>query len=69
MLESFIKPDALSSNKVNIVATADKQTHIPIIYPVGIIDTKHLTEAMEFYKFLQSEYARKTLEKYGFISN
>ncbi|MCP1124661.1 molybdate ABC transporter substrate-binding protein [Bacillus sp. 3103sda1] len=64
------KTDALSSNKVNIVATADKQTHTPIIYPVGIIkDTKHRTEAMEFYKFLQSKYAMKTLEKYGFTSN
>lgn len=64
------KTDALSSNKVNIVATADKQTHTPIIYPVGIIkDTKHRTEAMEFCKFLQSKYAIKTLEKYGFTSN
>ncbi|CAG9611245.1 Molybdate-binding protein ModA [Bacillus rhizoplanae] len=64
------KTDALSSNKVNIVATADKQTHTPIIYPVGIIkDTKHRTEAKEFYKFLQSKYAMKTLEKYGFTSN
>jgi molybdate transport system substrate-binding protein len=61
------KTDALSSNKVNIVATVDKQTHTPIIYPVGIIkDTKHRTEAKEFYKFLQSEYAMKTLEKYAF---
>ena len=37
------KTDALVSDKVNIVATADPETHTPIIYPVGIIkDSKTL---------------------------
>jgi len=41
--------DALVSDKVNIVATADPETHTPIVYPVGIIkDSKNYEEAKEF---------------------
>ena len=40
------KTDALVSDKVNIVATADSETHTPIVYPVGIIkDSKNYEEA------------------------
>ena len=37
------KTDALVSDKVNIVATADPDTHTPIIYPVGIIKNSNIT--------------------------
>jgi molybdate transport system substrate-binding protein len=63
------KTDALMSQKIKMVTTADKKTHDPIIYPVGIIkDSKHTKEARSFYKFLQGEQAMKILEKYGFKS-
>lgn len=61
------KTDALVSNKVEIVASADPATHTPIIYPVGIIhDSKHYEAAKEFYEYLQSDEALKVFEEYGF---
>ena len=61
--------DALVSDKVNIVATADSETHTPIIYPVGIIkDSKNYEEAKEFYSYLQSNDALKVFQEYGFTT-
>jgi molybdate transport system substrate-binding protein len=61
------KTDALTSQKVEIVATAKDNTHDPIIYPVGVIkNSTHLKEAKLFYKYLQNDKSLKTLEKYGF---
>ena len=63
------KTDALVSDKVSIVASADPATHTPIIYPVGIIkDSEHYEAAKEFYSYLQSEDALKVFEEYGFTS-
>ena len=63
------KTDALVSDKVNIVATADPATHTPIIYPVGIIkDSEHYEAAKDFYSYLQSEDALKVFEEYGFTT-
>ena len=62
------KTDALVSEKVDIVATAQGDTHTPIIYPVGVIkDSKHAKEAEDFYNYLQSDEALKVFEKYGFL--
>lgn len=61
------KTDALISDKVEIVATADETSHAPIIYPLGVIkDSAHAKEAQEFYEYLQNESSMETLEKYGF---
>ena len=61
--------DALVSDKVNIVATADPETHTPIVYPLGIIkDSKNYEEAKEFYSFLQSDDALKVFHEYGFTT-
>jgi len=61
------KTDALTSEKVEIAATADEKTHTPIVYPVGIIKaSSHPKEAMLFYEYLQTEEAMKVFEKYGF---
>jgi len=63
------KTDALVSDKIKVVATADPSTHDPIIYPVGVVkDTKHLEEAEEFYQYLQSKASLKVLEQYGFVA-
>lgn len=63
------KTDALVSDKVNIVATAEPETHTPIIYPVGIIkNSKHYDAAKDFYNYLQSDDALKTFEEYGFTT-
>lgn len=63
------KTDALGSDQVNIVATADHETHTPIIYPVGIIkDSKNYEEAKDFYSYLQSDNALKVFTEYGFTT-
>ncbi|WP_428910449.1 molybdate ABC transporter substrate-binding protein [Niallia sp. Krafla_26] len=62
------KTDALVSDRVDIIATADPASHTPIIYPVGIIkDSKNYEAAKEFITYLQSENALKVFEEYGFI--
>jgi molybdate transport system substrate-binding protein len=61
------KTDAMISDKVEIVATADSNTHTPIIYPIGIIkDTKKYDEAKKFYNYLQSKESMKVFTDYGF---
>ncbi|MCM3178835.1 molybdate ABC transporter substrate-binding protein [Cytobacillus horneckiae] len=63
------KTDALVSDKVKIVATAEPDTHAPIIYPVGVIkDSKNYQEAHKFYKYLRSDKAIKVFENYGFTA-
>lgn len=61
------KTDALVSDKVDVVATADAATHAPIIYPVGVLKaSKYGQEANDFYQFLQSDGAMNVFKKYGF---
>ncbi|MFG6494667.1 molybdate ABC transporter substrate-binding protein [Fictibacillus sp. UD] len=61
------KTDAVISDKVRIAATANEQTHSPIVYPVGVIkDSSHQKEAKEFYEFLKKEESIKTFEDNGF---
>ncbi|KMK78089.1 molybdate ABC transporter substrate-binding protein [Alkalihalobacillus pseudalcaliphilus] len=59
--------DALISDKVNIVELADSDTHAPVIYPVGVINTStNSDEAFIFYEYLQTDAALEILESYGF---
>jgi molybdate transport system substrate-binding protein len=61
------KTDAMISDKVKIVATADPSTHTPIIYPIGIIKgTKHYEDAKRFYNYLQSKESMRVFKDYGF---
>ncbi|MGG4266266.1 molybdate ABC transporter substrate-binding protein [Peribacillus simplex] len=61
------KTDAMSSAKVDIVATAKEDLHDPIIYPVGVIkESSHPKEAQLFYEYLQNKDSMKVFEKYGF---
>ncbi|MBG9446129.1 molybdate ABC transporter substrate-binding protein [Cytobacillus firmus] len=61
------KTDALISEKVNIVDTAEENTQDPIIYPLGVIkDTSHPEEAKLFYDYLQNEKSMDIFKEYGF---
>lgn len=63
------KTDALMSDQVDIIATADASTHTPIVYPVGILThTQQYEVAKDFYTYLQSDDALKVFEEYGFIT-
>lgn len=59
--------DALTSEKIDIVASLDTKTHTPIIYPVGIIKGSDQYEtAKAFFDYVQSDEALKVFEDYGF---
>ncbi|WP_419886896.1 molybdate ABC transporter substrate-binding protein [Neobacillus niacini] len=60
--------DVYISDKVKVVATADKQMHEPIIYPAGIIKSSaNKKEAEVFLSYLQGKTAKTIFKKYGFI--
>jgi len=62
------KTDALTSSKVKIIATANENSHDPIIYPVGVIkNSTHSKEARLFYEYLQNNNSKKVFQNYGFI--
>ncbi|OCA90519.1 molybdate ABC transporter substrate-binding protein [Bacillus sp. FJAT-27225] len=62
------KTDALGSDKVSIAAIADRSTHQPIVYPMGIIkDSPQLKEAKLFFDFIQTDASKKIFQKYGFL--
>ncbi|MCM3706814.1 MULTISPECIES: molybdate ABC transporter substrate-binding protein [Cytobacillus] len=61
------KTDALISEKIDMVDTADESTHNPIIYPLGMIKgTSYPDEAKLFYAYLQNEVSMDIFEEYGF---
>ncbi|WP_071394875.1 molybdate ABC transporter substrate-binding protein [Bacillus tuaregi] len=63
------KTDALVSEKIEMIASADPATHTPIIYPVAIIkDTDHYEAAKEFYEYVQTNETLKVFEEYGFTT-
>lgn len=61
------KTDARISNRVVQVATAPKNLHSPITYPMAIIAASRNKEAARVYaKFLISRQARDVFRKHGF---
>ncbi len=59
--------DAITSNKIKVLATAEDDSHDSIIYPATVIkDTKHEEEASDFVLFMASEEAQEILIKHGF---
>ena len=67
------KTDALVSDKVNVVATADEAMHAPIIYPVGVLKaSKHAQEAKDFitsYKVMKRWMSLKSMDLKGSIKD
>ncbi len=63
------KSDALQSEKVTIISTADANLHSPIVYPIGIINgTKNYIAAKDFYNYIQKQNSLEVFEDYGFIT-
>jgi len=61
------KTDAVSSQKIRIVATAPEGSHEPILYPAAILaGTKNHKAAEEFMAYLNSDEGKAIFEKYGF---
>ncbi len=61
------KTDAISTDKVKIVAEFPADSYKAIVYPMAIIkDSKNEAASKKFMEFLKTEDASKILEKYGF---
>lgn len=61
------KTDAISSNKINIVATAPEGSHQPIVYPAAVLSgTKQQKAAEDFLAYLSTPECKTIFEKYGF---
>jgi molybdate transport system substrate-binding protein len=61
------KTDAITSDKVRIVQTADASSHDAIVYPAGIVaDSKLPEDAQLFLNYLSEESVQQIWEQYGF---
>mgnify|MGYP002619094742 CR=1 FL=1 len=63
------KTDALTMDESKGVVVEDikEDLHDPIVYPAAIMkDAPQAESAADFYDFLQSDFAKKVFEKYGF---
>lgn len=59
--------DALTSDQVTVVATAEDGTHTPAVYPIGIIDASQSKDAaQDFVDFLHTDAAKAVFENSGF---
>src|SRR5699024_8836287 len=59
--------DALSSDDITILATAEAGHHDPIIYPGALIaDSQHSEEAQAFLNYILSDEGQEILAKHGF---
>lgn len=61
------KTDALLLKSGAIIQDVPQDYHKSIVYPMAILsETQNKEAIMEFYEFLQTEYAKDVFEKYGF---
>ncbi|MFC0820372.1 molybdate ABC transporter substrate-binding protein [Moraxella marmotae] len=62
------RTDAAVADNVKIVATFDKDSHQPIVYPLAIVQQANSDAASvrQYYEFLQSDDAQRIYQKYGF---
>jgi len=59
--------DAATSDKVEVIDTADKSWHEPIIYPAAVTtDSKNEIMAKDFLDYVKSDKGQDILKKYGF---
>ena len=62
------KTDAVSSDKIKVVATAPEGSHQPIVYPIAMVSsTKQAKAAEDFMNYLFGPESKTVLEKYGFV--
>lgn len=57
----------LEKDNLAIIGDVDESLHDPIVYPSAIMaEAPEADGAADFYKFLTTDFAKKTFEKYGF---
>jgi molybdate transport system substrate-binding protein len=61
------RTDAMTSNKVSIIATAPENSHSPVIYPVAVLRrASNLAAAEDFESFLLGPNSSTVFRKFGF---
>ncbi len=61
------RTDAASTHKVEVIASAPKGSHRPIVYPAAVLKTsKNPKMAMNFITFLRTPQAQGVFKKHGF---
>lgn len=61
------KTDAFISDKVDVIATAPKNSHEPILYPLAIVNKQNVKkESKSFFEYLLSDDSKDIFRKYGF---
>ena len=61
------KTDALSSDKVRIVQTAEQSSHDAIVYPAGVVTSStRIEDAHVFLDYLAGENVQEIWQQYGF---
>ena len=64
------KTDALSSERVKVIAIADAISHEPITYPIGILrSSKSIEEAKIFSEYLKRDEIKELWQQFGFIQD
>lgn len=58
--------DAKAEPKVKVVGVFPEDTHIPIVYPVAVIETSKNPDAIAFATYLSSKAAKKIWTEQGF---
>ncbi len=58
--------DAKAEPKVKVVGVFPEDTHIPIVYPVAVIETSKNPDAVAFATYLSSKAAKKIWTEQGF---
>jgi len=59
--------DAALSQQVKVLTTVPQEAHLPILYPVAMLQSTAQGEAAQtFIDFLTTETAQKTFEEFGF---
>jgi molybdate transport system substrate-binding protein len=64
----FTPPTQKCPRKIRIAATAPKESHAPIVYPIAILkNSKNMNVAQSFAQFLVGSPSKAVFNKYGFI--
>lgn len=60
--------DAKAEPKVRVVAKFPSDSHVPVTYPIAILNTSRSADAASFRTFLLSIEAQKLFRSYGFTT-
>jgi molybdate transport system substrate-binding protein len=61
--------DVRESEKVRLAATAPADSHMPVVYPIAVLnECRNVSAAQAFIRFLAGSYARDVFARHGFTT-